>query len=210
MLFAERPMVDFLVSSDDTLDLIARAKRGELAALDIIAREQLPRVERLLRRMLGGRSDIDDLVQEVFLELCKSLSRFRGESSFSTFVGGITVHVAQRAMRPTAWQRRRVPAGEEEPESPLDGPDERTMSKARLGRLQIALERLTPPHRVALTLWALEGLDPAVIAEMTGATLSATRSRIFYAQRHIRESAAKDPVLREWLGERDGGDDDAR
>ncbi len=210
MLFAERPMVDFLVSTDDTSELVARAKRGELAALDAIAREQLPRVERLLRRMLGPRSDIEDLVQEVFLELCKSLGRFRGESSFSTFVGGITVHVAQRAMRPSAWQRRRMPAGEEEPESPLDGPDDRAVSKARLRRLQIALERLSPPHRVALTLWALEGLEPNVIAQMTGASLSATRSRIFYAQRHVRESATKDPVLREWLGERGGGDDDAR
>ena len=80
-------------------------------------------------------------------------------------------------MRPSAWQRRRVPAGEEEPESPLDGPDDRAASKARLHRLQVALERLSPPHRVALTLWALEGLEPAVIAQMTGASLSATRSR---------------------------------
>lgn len=204
-----RTFVDRIVVNDDDV-LLSRAKAGSVDALDALARAHLPRVERLLRRMLGPRADIDDLVQDVFLELCRSFHRFRGDSAFGTFVGGITVHVAQRAMRPSAWQRRRVPELLDEPESPLDGPDERAVASRRLRHLARALERLSAPHRVAITLWALEGLEPAVIAEMTSASLSATRSRIFYAQRYLREAASADPVLREWLHEREGARDDAR
>lgn len=193
--------------SEEDLDVVERARQGSVEALDALARTHLPRVERMLRRMLGARTDIDDLVQEVFVELCRGLPRFRGESSFGTFIGGITVHVAQRAMRPTAWQRRRAPLPAHEPASAMETPDDRATASRRLRHLAVALEALSPPHRVAITLWALEGVEPATIAEMTGASLSATRSRIFYAQRYLRDTAAKDPVLAEWLLERDGGDD---
>lgn len=189
---------------------LARAQAGDVAALEELTRAQLPRVERLLRRMLGARRDMDDLVQEVFLELVKSLHKFRGESSIGTFVGGITVHVARRAMRPSAWQRRRSADVSDVTESPADSPDEQAMAQRRLVRLSRALDGLSAPHRIALTLWALEGLEPKTIAEMTGASLAATRSRIFYAQRYLREAAAKDDVLREWLDEREGGSGDAR
>jgi RNA polymerase sigma-70 factor, ECF subfamily len=196
------------VSPDGRDEALARAATGSVEALEALTREQLPRVKRLLRRMLGPRADLDDLVQEVFLELCRSIEKFRGESSISTFVGGITVHVARRAMRPSAWQRRKSVEPLEEPESPLAGPDDCALANRRLARLARALEKLSPPHRIALTLWALEGIEPSVIAEMTGASLSATRSRIFYAQRYLREAAAKDEVLREWLDEQQGGNVD--
>jgi RNA polymerase sigma-70 factor (ECF subfamily) len=200
----------FVVSHEVRDELLSRAQAGDVNALEAITRAQLPRVERLLRRMLGPRRDMDDLVQEVFLELVKSLHKFRGESSISTFVGGITVHVARRAMRPSAWQRKRSADVSDETESPAESPDDQAMAQRRLVRLARALEGLSAPHRIALTLWALEGLEPKTIAEMTGASLAATRSRIFYAQRYLREAAVKDDVLREWLDEREGGSGDAR
>jgi RNA polymerase sigma-70 factor, ECF subfamily len=194
-LVAEPPAV-----SEDA-DLVARARAGDAAALDALARRELPRVERLLGKLLGPRRDLEDLVQTVFVELMRSLDRFRGESQLSTFVGGITVQIARRAMRRSAWDRRKLPMPEVEMEAPEPAIDDVAHHRAQLAALRIALDALSEEHRVALLLWALEGLEPSTIAEMTGATVSATRSRIWWAQKHLRRAAAREPLLHELVGD---------
>ncbi len=183
--------------------LVARAQRGDAAALDLLVRAELPRVERLLLRMLGPRTDLADLVQTVFLELCRALPNFRGESAFSTFVGGITVRVARRAMRPSLWSSRRRPM----PESVATqnpSPERNRELVEGVRRCQRALEQLSSDKRVAFALWAFEDMEVAKIAELMGASVSATRSRIFYAQKELRKRAASDPHLRGLLGDDDG------
>jgi DNA-directed RNA polymerase specialized sigma24 family protein len=61
------------------------------------------------------------------------------------------------------------------------------------------LMRLRAPKREAFVLWALEGMEPEQVAEVTGASLSATRSRIFYAQKELRQMADRDPYLKDLL-----------
>ncbi len=64
-----------------------------------LVRAELPRVERLLGRMLGPRSDLEDLVQTVFVEACRSFAHYRGEGTPGAFVGGIAAERAhQRAI----------------------------------------------------------------------------------------------------------------
>lgn len=183
-------------------DLVDRARRGDPAALEQVARSELPRVERLLRKLLGPRADLDDLVQIVFVETFRALPGFRGESALSTFVAGITVRVARRAMRPSAWWRRSSPL-EEEPPSPDSSPERRAEASERLRRVRGALEKISPKKRVAFLLWALEGLTVEEIAETTHTTVAATRSRIYYAQKELRARAERDPYLRELLEEDD-------
>jgi RNA polymerase sigma-70 factor (ECF subfamily) len=184
--------------SEPLPELVARACAGDRAALQLLARQELPRVERLLRRMLGPRNDLEDLVQTVFLEMCRALPGFRGESAISTFIGGITVRVARRAMRPTAWVRFRSPMPDEHPAGP-DRPDARAVASEQLRRLDRALSKLSADKRIAFVLWAIEGNDVQVIADVTGASVSATRSRIYYAQKELKEMAAADPYLRELI-----------
>jgi len=177
--------------------LVDRARAGDPDALGAIARAEAPRVARLISRLLGPRSDLDDLVQTVFLELCRALPDFRGDSRLSTFVAGIAIRVARRAMRPTAFARRRAPM----PDELHVGSDARTDDSAhaneQLRRVRAALEELSTDKRVAFLLWALEGLDPAEIGAITGASVPAVRSRIFYARKELRRVAANDPYLRE-------------
>jgi RNA polymerase sigma-70 factor (ECF subfamily) len=184
---------------DHPSDLLADALRADKAALNRLVRAEIPRVERLLVRILGPRSDLPDLVQTVFLELCRALPSFRGDSTFSTFVGGITVRVARRTMRPSLWLVRRSPMPDS---SEAKGPDPE--ASAELGesirRSQRVLQKLSPDKRIAFSLWAFEGMEMQAIAEMMGASLSATRSRVFYAQKELRRHAATDPYLRDLLG----------
>ncbi|MBI2378001.1 MAG: sigma-70 family RNA polymerase sigma factor [Deltaproteobacteria bacterium] len=188
-------------------DLVERGRRGDPDALETIARRELPRVERLLIRLLGPRADLEDLVQVVFLELCRALPGFRGDSKLSTFIGGITVRVARRAMRPTAWWRRRSDLPEDV-ESEAAGPEEIVAATQELKRVQRALDKISPKKRVAFLLWAVEGMTVEEIAESTGAGVAATRSRIYYAQKELRAKAEKDPALREIMGARMRGSDD--
>lgn len=184
--------------------LIERARAGERTALEHIARQELPRVERLLYRLLGRRSDMEDLVQIVFLEMCRALPSFRGDSAISTFVGGITVRVARRAMRPTAWERFRAPEPEEPPAS-TDQPDNNAIAQEQLRRVRAALENISPKKRIAFALWAFDGQDVPAIASQMGASVPATRSRIYYAQKELKAAAASDPYLRDLLGGTDAG-----
>ncbi|MBI5490257.1 MAG: sigma-70 family RNA polymerase sigma factor [Deltaproteobacteria bacterium] len=182
-----------------------RLRAGDAQALADLAREQGPRVARLLLRLLGPRADREDLVQNVFLEVCRALPSFRGDSSPATFVAAIAIRVARRAMRPPAWWRRRG-AMPDEPVAPAaDGPEDAAWRHEQLRRLRRALERVGPRKRVAFALWAFEGLDVAEIAELSGASVAATRSRIFYAQKELRAAAADDPVLRELVEGEDHG-----
>lgn len=180
--------------------LVKRARAGDAAALDALARRELPRVERLLVRLLGPRKDLEDWVQIVFVELMRSLHKFRGDSQFSTFVGGIAVQVARRAMRRSAWDRRKLPMPEIEPEGHGVAVDEQAHQRRQVEALRGALVDLSEEHRVSLLLWALEGLEPKEIAAMMGATVSATRSRIWWAQKHLKRAAEADPLLRDLLG----------
>jgi RNA polymerase sigma-70 factor (ECF subfamily) len=189
------------LAPSSSLDL---ARSGDPRELESIARRELPRVAGLLRRLLGPRADLEDLVQNVFLEMCRALPHFRGDSTISTFVGGITVRVARRAMRPSAWVRFRSPMPEEAPPGP-DRPDDNAVAGEQLRRLDLALSKISADKRIAFVLWAVEGKDVETIAKMVGASVPATRSRIHYAQKELKAIAASDPYLVDLLGGADAG-----
>lgn len=179
-------------------DLVARAQEGDPAALSEIVRAEGPRVARLLTRILGPRQDLEDLVQNVFLEMCRALPRFKGNSQFSTFVGGITVRVARRAMRPTAYDRTKTVL-EEEPASAGKSLDEQALLREQMRRLHRSLERLSEKKRIAIVLYAFEGMSVEEIAQTMGATVFATRARIQYAKKELKKRAEREPYLRDLL-----------
>jgi RNA polymerase sigma-70 factor (ECF subfamily) len=178
---------------------VASLRAGEPAALERLARAETPRVLGLLHSLLGPRADIEDLMQTVFLEACRALPGFRGDSAVSTFVGGICIRVARRAMRPTAWSRRRA-EWEREPVA-IGNPEQAAQSAEQLRRVHLALSKLSSKKRAAFLLWSLEGLDVHAIAELMHASVPATKSRILYAQRELRKRAERDPYLRELVEE---------
>jgi RNA polymerase sigma-70 factor, ECF subfamily len=185
------------VASGSADPWIARLRAGDPEALERLARQEAPRVARLLGSLLGPRQDMEDLVQVVFLEACRALPGFRGDSAVSTFIGGITVRVARRALRPSAWLRRRV-WDAPEPVAASD-PERGAQEAEQLRHVRRALEAIAVKKRVAFLLWAVDGLDVAAIAELTGASVAATKSRIYYAQRELQQRAARDPALRDLL-----------
>jgi RNA polymerase sigma-70 factor (ECF subfamily) len=183
-------------------DWIRRAARGEARDQERLVREQWPRAQGLLRRMLGPREDLEDLLQTVFLETFRALPGFEGRSQLSTFVGGIAVRVALRAMRKGA----RTPPLGPLPEDLAGGesPEHAAHAAHQLSCVRELLMELSEVKRTAFMLWALAGMEVGDIAELMDASVPATRSRIFYAQKELKAKAAAHPLLCALLG---GGDD---
>jgi RNA polymerase sigma-70 factor, ECF subfamily len=182
-------------ATDDIL--FERARRGDMKALDMLVRRELPRVQRLLGAWLGARSDLDDLVQIVFEEFCGAIGEYRGDgSTVSAYICGYAKVVALRARRPPAWDRRRAVLDFEPGDEAIDL-EESTVAREQVRRLRFALRDLSPAKREALVWWALEGKSLEEISRLSGASISAVRSRIFYAQKELRRMAGRDPYLSE-------------
>jgi len=181
-------------------DWTARAKRGEPAAVDWLVREHWQRVEGLLVRTLGPRQDLEDLVQTTFLETLRVLPSFRGDSSLATFICGIAVRVGLRARQPNKMTRASVPVEHPDELASTQPSAEHEYEQAEaLRRVQAVLDRISEPKRVAFVLWAVEGMHVDDVASAMQASVAATRSRIFYAQKALRAASARDPYLSRWL-----------
>jgi RNA polymerase sigma factor (sigma-70 family) len=183
-----------LHAANENHELFGNPGAGE--SFEKILESQRPRIEWMLRKHLGARQDLDDLVQTVYLELLRVMPKFRGESSLATFIGGITLMVVRRARRGTAWDARRMPL-ETEAEATSPSPERAAIAREQVRRLERALERISAPKREALLLWSVSGLTPQQIADETKSSVAATRSRIFYAQKELGARAMKDAYLRE-------------
>jgi RNA polymerase sigma-70 factor (ECF subfamily) len=177
-------------------ELVSRCQAGDLAAFRELFGEHREEVARLAQRMLGGPKDLEDVVQEVFLQVHRSIRDFRREARFSTWLYRITVNVVlmhRRAARsrPVFVEAPEVWAGE-------DGavpPDEQVARNARVRAFHRLLERISEKKRTVFVLHELEGLAPAEIANIVGAPVLTVRTRLFYARRELLALMQEEPAL---------------
>ncbi|CAN5628765.1 sigma-70 family RNA polymerase sigma factor [soil metagenome] len=173
----------------DEAELIRRCRADERAAQDELYHRFRRQVAGNLYRVLGDRSDLEDLVQEVFVIAFRGLERFRGDARLSTWLYRICVNVAlgrirTRKRRPTAIgvadldSAAADPSLVERPETP-----ERTLERRRdQARVYEVLELLAPKKRIVLYLHEIEGLDLKEIAYLVDSNPVTVRTRLFYAR----------------------------
>ena len=181
----------------DEADLIAKASAGDREAFRGLYARHREAVSRLVFRMLGGSRDVDDVVQEVFFQVYKSLKDFRGQSKFSTWLHRVTVNVVlmhRRAARsrPTYTEE---PHPDTTPDDEVMAPDVDADRRARVRAFARILERLGDKKRVVFVLHELEGVPPLEIAQIVGAPVLTVRTRLFYARREIEAMLGDEPVL---------------
>jgi RNA polymerase sigma-70 factor, ECF subfamily len=178
-------------------DLVARCKAGEPAALRKLFESERTRVHGLLFRVVGSNVNMDDLLQDTFLEVFRSLPGFRGESALRTWIDRCAVRVAY------AYFRRKSHSTWVEPlhdvASGAPSPEERAVRREAVRRLYAELERLEPRQRIAFTLTAIEGRTSYEVAELMDSTVTAAKLRAWRARRSLESRARKDPLLSEFL-----------
>jgi RNA polymerase sigma-70 factor (ECF subfamily) len=146
---------------------------------EYVVREHGPMVHRHLQRIFGPRADVDDLFQNVFVEVLRSLPRFEGRSRLSTWIRRITWNVAYQEMRlryrsPAAvvFDEERVAHGElRDVEAGVEGRD-------AMRRLYAGLERLEPKQRMAVVMHDIEGLTLKEIGRALGRPLQTVASQL--------------------------------
>lgn len=174
-------------------DRIAGCRRGDRAALDEVFREHAPALERFLARLVGPRAELEDLLQETFAAAITAFPRFRGAASVKTWLHSIAVHVANDHLR---RPRRATTSADEHALASMEtGPDEALAQREIAARVYAHLDRLDANKRIALVLFVIEGLSIAEIAAMTGASVMATKSRLFWARRDMLKRLRRDPAL---------------
>jgi RNA polymerase sigma-70 factor (ECF subfamily) len=181
----------------DEAQLIARAAGGDADAFRGLYEAHRERVARLAYRVLGGRHDLEDVVQEVFVQVYKSLPDFRGQSKFGTWLHRVTINVV--LMHRRAAKSRPAfsdPAPEDRIASPNEpAPDEDAERRERIRAFGRLLDRLADKKRIVFVLHELEGVSPSEIAQIVGAPILTVRTRLFYARRELEAMLGDEPTL---------------
>lgn len=193
------------ITTADVDALVAKAQRGDRWAFTELFRRHRADVSRLVYRMMGPHADMEDIVQEVFLQVHRSIGEFRGQAKFSTWLHRVTVNVVLMARR--AARSRPVLTGETpteyEPDAGL-APDEDAMRRRRIDAFRRLLEKLPEKKRIVFQLHELEGWSPAEIAEHVGAPVLTVRTRLFYARRELEAMIREEPSLAQLADELGG------
>ena len=188
---------DASIDAQDDVDLAARFNSGDAQAFSELFRRHHKDVTRLVTRMLGSNREAPDVVQEVFLQVYKSLPNFRGQSRLSTWVYRIGVNVvlmhrrAARARPQIMFEEAILPAVDQRPL-----PDEGFEQSQRVAALFRLMQQLSEKKRTVFILHELQGIAPAEIAQVVGAPVLTVRTRLFYARRELLALIRRDPQLR--------------
>ena len=182
----------------DERALIRRAQRGDRAAFDALVRRYDGEVLRLALRVVRSPEEAQDLYQEAFLKVYRSIGRFRLESRFSTWLYRVVMNVCFDHLR---QQKTR---NEMQPLEDLDGAKEysQTLAEERpgldperslrareiTGRLQAALGRLSPLERMVFELKHWQGMKLRAIGELCGTSEEAAKNSLFRATQKLRQA----------------------
>jgi RNA polymerase sigma-70 factor (ECF subfamily) len=185
------------------LDLAQRAATGDRTSQRAVFVAHRAGVHRTLFRILGNNRDLEDLVQDAFLEIFRSLKSFRGDSSLGRWCQIIATRVAYLAI-----SRRKPPSVDlalvEDELTHDERPDRVVQARIAAKRLYVALDRLDAKHRVAFALAVIDERPLSEVAELTESTRFAVKTRVWRARRELRSRASKDAVLAAYLVELGG------
>lgn len=193
-----------LATRESDLALAQRAASGDRAAQRELFSAQKNAVHHTLYRILGNNREIEDLVQDAFLEIFRALPSFRGDSTLTRWCQTIATRTAYLAIsrrKPQAIDLSLI-------EEVLPG-DDNTHRVAQMReaarRLYAALERIDAKQRIAFALAVIDGLSLAEVAQLTESSVVAVKTRVWRARKDLMKRAHKDAVLSSYLDELGGG-----
>src|SRR5262245_19155710 len=149
--------------------LVDRCLTGEPAATRELFRRHRGRVHACLFRVLGTNRDMDDLLQEAFIQVFQSLRGWRAEASLATWIDRVSVRVAYRYL---SQKHRRVqtdPIADDDALPGGEGPTaRRQLARDGVKRLYAVLDELGAAARLAFTLHENDGRPLAEVADLVG------------------------------------------
>ncbi|PYJ05510.1 MAG: RNA polymerase subunit sigma-24 [Verrucomicrobia bacterium] len=175
--------------------LVKRARQGDMEAYDDLVRRYQERIYATIYHMTSNHEDANDLAQEAFIKAFHALKSFKGGSSFYTWVYRIAVnktinflkqrrHKAQMSLDDLDFN------AEHDPDLVALISDRTPRREIHLAELQeklnIAMQKLSEPHRLVVTLHDVQGLSHEEIAKIMDCNIGTVRSRLFYARQQLQ------------------------
>jgi RNA polymerase sigma-70 factor (ECF subfamily) len=177
--------------------LIERARKGEVAAFDLLVRRYERNVYNTAYRMSGSYDDASDISQEAFVRAWNNLKSFRGDSAFSTWLYRIVTNVFLDDRKKKRSRREHQSLDEamdldessvtRQFEDPSPGPEELAESDERRRILERAINSLPEAQRVMVVLYHTQGLAYEEIAEITQLPMGTVKSRLNRARFALRD-----------------------
>ncbi len=186
----------------DENQLVSEAQRGSVEAFGQLVQRYQSRLFKFVFYLLGDYHDSEEIVQEAFVRAFQSVRKFRGESTFYTWLCAIAYRLARR--RGKRYGRFR---GESAPENPGESTGDEARKIASSGgdpsgevlraelvaEVQRAIQELPEKFRDVVVLVDIEGLDYQLAASVLRIPLNTVRSRLARGRARLREA------LSQWL-----------
>lgn len=169
--------------------LVAAARDGERWAREALFRRHAPRVNRLAFRLLGRDVDVDDVVQDAFVQALETLARLKDPSAFGGWLSSMVVGRAAKVIRKRRLLHRLGLGGRSEPMS-LDeviGRECPADVAAELRAIYGLLESMPAEVRITLILRRVEGSTIEEVAELMSASPATVKRRLARAEEMLQE-----------------------
>ncbi len=170
-------------SLDSDGALVRACQQGDREAFDRLVERYQRGIYRLCYRYVNQHEDANDLAQEAFLKAWRAIGRFRGDSSFATWLYRIAVNACLN------HRASRRPIAQELPEAlpdPGKGAEERVLHDDEAERVRQAVSRLPDKQRATLILKVYHELSHEEVAEILGSTVGTVKSNLFHALANLR------------------------
>lgn len=175
--------------------LVLKSQQGDVRAFDELVERYHGKIYSLTYNMTSNREDAEDLTQEVFVKAFEALPRFKGNSSFYTWLYRIAVNKTIN-YRKKRNRKRALSLDQFDQEIKLDdvyhdltakGSPLRSISLSELQeKLNEALQHLSEKHRTVVVMHDMQGIPHEEIAKVVKASVGTVRSRLFYARRQMQ------------------------
>ena len=176
---------------DDKTDLkiLTLARTGQADAVAMLVRRHTSRVRTIIYPMVLNHADADDVTQEALVKVMGSLSAFRGEAGFSTWVHRIAVNTALNFLK--RRKRRAMEVVDEEVLAQIEDtaarPADRLEVEETDAEISRALAQLSPEQRAAVSLVALQGMSEREAAVVAGCLAATLRWRLHAARKKLKK-----------------------
>jgi RNA polymerase sigma factor (sigma-70 family) len=179
----------------EEMEIVKRARKGDLAAYDDLVRRYQERIYATIYHMTSNHEDANDLAQESFIKAFQALRSFKGGSSFYTWLYRIAVNKTINFLK----QRKNKTQmslddldfnAEHDPDFVALVSEKTPRREVALAELQeklnAAMQKLSEPHRLVMTLHDVQGRSHEEIAEIMECNVGTVRSRLFYARQQMQ------------------------
>ena len=180
---------------DPDLELVQRSREGDTQAFDELVEKYTPKLYGLVYHMTSNHEDTNDVLQDVFAKAYRALKRFKGKSTFYTWIYSIATNMTLNFLKKR--NRRRGMSLDDVDMAIQNDPDfieatsksdpvrEANISELQ-ERLNMAMQELSDDHRAVVTMFDIQGMPHAQISKILGVSEGTVRSRLFYAHRQLQ------------------------